>query len=1083
MMFATFLDRLHWRPRTAVHRRRAGTRKRSSKPRRPWVPRLEPLEERWAPAVYNNAAQFGFDTNPKGVWSYGYLAPSSTPETPDASTFTRYNGSAQVSGHGGYILEWSVPGGSDPNTIYNPFGQPVTIDTATWQPNQASFHPGPNGEYSVYRFTAAQAGSYPLSATFTSIDTVGRATKDIHVLLNGSELYDATLPGSYGSAATYSTTVSLAVGDVVDFVVGYGVGPYYYDSTALDATLGAVVRTTTALNGPATSTAGQAVTYTATVSGSAVPVTAGSVTFLDNGTPVGGALPLDANGQATITLAPPVAGIHTIWASYSGLFGANVTTGFSQSAASTTLTVNPTTLTINPSTASPIPGQYVAFNAVITPAVPINATPTGSVSLIDTTTNTFLGYVYPPYGEYLGPFSSLGPHVIQATYSGDSNFAPSSTTLTLNVTQSIFVLNLTANAALSVVNNGSIVIPGNIVVDSSGKSAITESNNARIAAGGSIQAVGGVSLSSSATISPAPTTGAAVFPDPMAVGGFSPGGTPVAVSLTKGSLTIGPGLYSAINVSGSTASLTMTPGLYVIAGPAGFTVSNGASVTGNGIMIYNTSDANGKFGGISIGGSGAPVSVNLTAAGDGPYNYPAPYPGLVIFQDPLNTRAISLGSNTVSGGVSGTIYAKAALLTLSGNATLNGAVVVDKLQVMGNASATQTVAGASADGTGSTPGELLASNLEVYVNDPSGLFTSDEFARIQDAVNAVNAIVQPYGVSVSETTDPTQANVIVDTGSTSAAGGYSDGVLGCYTTAGEITLIQGWSWYAGSDPTPIGAGQYDFETTVIHELGHALGLGESSDPTSAMSGTLATGTVIRTLTTADLNIPYADANADAQHAGPDREAMAPVTVINAAAPGSFQLNLQHQEGYVAARQTQWQFEVNAEQYQSAVVGPVILLAPTDSSGERSDLELQASSLRQFELTLATCAGRVSAIDQDPSAISFHRQERSDKRVDVVAANARIVLAHRSAAVSVLMQRWAQQDEHPNRFQPTASVVLDDSADPMPVDSNYRTPTVGDAVAAMLGLAAVSYTPAALLREPRCKVEKTRLRRPGAVVCD
>src|SRR5207253_9199128 len=116
---------------------------------------------------------------------------------------------------------------------------------------------------------------------------------------------------------------------------------------------------------------------------------------------------------------------------------------------------------------------------------------------------------------------------------------------------------------------------------------------------------------------------------------------------------------------------------------------------------------------------------------------------------------------------------------------------------------------------------------------------------------------------------------IVDMSSTSAAGGYSDGVLGCYNPSGEITMIQGWNWYTGSDASQIGASQYDFQTTLTHELGHALGLGESSDTTSAMSATLATGTVIRALTTADLRIPDVETAADAQRAaGFDGETLA-----------------------------------------------------------------------------------------------------------------------------------------------------------------------------------------------------------------
>jgi hypothetical protein len=192
------------------------------------------------------------------------------------------------------------------------------------------------------------------------------------------------------------------------------------------------------------------------------------------------------------------------------------------------------------------------------------------------------------------------------------------------------------------------------------------------------------------------------------------------------------------------------------------------------------------------------------------------------------------------------------LLTLS-DGTLH--IKVLQLSQSGSSAGLTTVV---AGGTGTALGALLGGNVDLYVDNSNGDLTTDELARIQDAVTAVDAVTEPYGVAVAEVTDPTLADVTLNMDITSAVGGYADGVLGCTTDAGQITVISGWNFYAGSDPPQIGAGQYDFETVITHELGHALGLGHSADSTSVMYATLNTGTVNRNLTTADLNVPDSD---------------------------------------------------------------------------------------------------------------------------------------------------------------------------------------------------------------------------------
>jgi hypothetical protein len=449
-----------------------------------------------------------------------------------------------------------------------------------------------------------------------------------------------------------------------------------------------------------------------------------------------------------------------------------------------------------------------------------------------------------------------------------------SVTSTAVVAPAVLLLNPTLSGALTLSGSASVALGGALIVDSSSSSAITESGSASVKAA-SIQEVGGYSLGGGATIGPKPTHLRAAVADPPA--GLpvppNPGGTPQSVNAGGGSsVTLSPGLYSQITVGGS-ATVTLKPGVYIITG-GGLTVGASGSMKGSGVLICNAGSnypaTGGSYGGVTIAGSG---TVSLSPATSGAYA------GVVLFQPRDNVRALSL-SNNAQVGVSGTVYAPAALVTVSGSAALNLPIIADRLKLTGGGSTSLAVDGA--DGSdGAVAGELLGGDLNVHVSDPSGLFTAAELARIQDAITSIDTEIAPYGVTVAEVGDAADANVVIDTGTTTPAGGMADGVLGCFVPdKEEITIVQGWDWYDGSDPAGIGAAQYDFQTAITHELGHALGLGHNPDAPSVMHATLDAATVKRALTDADLNIGDVDNLPGALHAG------APAARQETASPGA-----------------------------------------------------------------------------------------------------------------------------------------------------------------------------------------------------
>ncbi len=258
-------------------------------------------------------------------------------------------------------------------------------------------------------------------------------------------------------------------------------------------------------------------------------------------------------------------------------------------------------------------------------------------------------------------------------------FAYVNGTLTI-VSAGILVLNPTASGALTVSGNSVINETANVFVDSSSPTAIVASGNASITAAAT-EVVGGVQITGHPTFLPAPLTGVTAMADPfMSLAAPSGGTLQGAVNLGgNSSLTINPGVFSSITVSGN-AKLTLNPGTYAIAG-GGFSVTGNATVTGTGVLIFNAGtsfpNAGGSFGSITLSGN---ALVKLTPATTGNYA------GIGIFQARDNTKTIAISGNAQLGVQnSGILYAPAALVDLSGNSNMAGALIANQLALSGNA--------------------------------------------------------------------------------------------------------------------------------------------------------------------------------------------------------------------------------------------------------------------------------------------------------------------------------------------------------------------------------------------------------------
>jgi PKD repeat protein len=439
--------------------------------------------------------------------------------------------------------------------------------------------------------------------------------------------------------------------------------------------------------------------------------------------------------------------------------------------------------------------------------------------------------------------TGAAPYSIKITVT-DNYLGSAASDSQVAIRQSAIVLSPSVCGALSLSGNVNLAIGGIVAVNSNCSTAITASGNTRLEAL-QIRVVGGTGIGGNARLTPAPVQMPAPgLSNPLegrvvpTIPGSSPGTVDCGGSTM---LTIAPGTYSRIAASNS-CSLTLQPGTYVIHG-GGLSISGQALVTGVGITIINSGDA--TFDSINL--SGGSLSLRPPATG--------PYAGILIYQPAVNVRPLSLSGNL--SAVEGTIYAPAAQLTL-GTSTIKSSLVVNELRVVVNAPKALVVDASSRPNNDNdelrTESRLVQGVVSVAARNQNGSLSIAQQQRIVAAINTINSAIGMLGVTLVavEQSSFNRADIRIEVGSTSPCGGYDDGVLGCQDPSGVITLIDGWHWYTGEDRDSITREGFDLQSIVTHELGHAIGLGHSTDPMSVMYESLARGTASRTFSVSDL---------------------------------------------------------------------------------------------------------------------------------------------------------------------------------------------------------------------------------------
>jgi large repetitive protein len=548
---------------------------------------------------------------------------------------------------------------------------------------------------------------------------------------------------SPGGVASF-TTATLAVGNqalTAQYVAnGNDAGA---TSNTFNETVQPATTTTTLMSSNTTAPVGSLVTFTSTVSSTIGPMPTGTVTFMAGTTSLG-SVTLGSNGAAVLPLSTLAPGTYSIVAVYNN--GSDVDDATSSSAPLTEIIQKISTATTLSPSLNPI-----SAGAVLTLSSTVSATgsATGAGALTGTVTFSEGATVYGVAtvngsGNASLPISTLpaGSHSIIATYSGNTNYATSTSTVLLEVVQSTSTTTTLTQAApttlagqpasfTATVSSTTGGIPtGNVTFNDGGSGIGQATLNAQ-----------GVAIFSTTTLAVGTHSITAVYTGNVSYSTSTSAAVQHTVALATPTLTLaGPG--TPVN-AGTTFTMTATLSSNGVAPTGTLALHNGGTT-----LAIATVTANGTFTfpNLSLGVGTYQLTAVYSGNVDNATETSAPV--TVVVQLTPTTTSLSSSANPATLGNSVTFTA-----TASGGTPLPAG----SIKFMDGA----TVLGSSPVGTGGVA-TFTTSTLTFGTHAITAVYQGDVDHAVSTSATLNERIVQAAAASLTSSVNPSifGANVV-----------------------------------------------------------------------------------------------------------------------------------------------------------------------------------------------------------------------------------------------------------------------------------------------------------------------------------